>query len=89
MNDTYAVLTLLETVPLGIFMVCLFFGGEKRWCIITRFFTVVALLIFNILQLPLEIALEKTVFFSIFLIITWTLYLIVSWRDFWSAIKRK
>ena len=50
MNDTYAVLTLLETVPLGIFMVCLFFGGEKRWCIITRFFTVVALLIFNILQ---------------------------------------
>ena len=89
MNDIYTVLTLLETIPLGIFMVCLVIGGQKRWGIITRFFAVIALLIFNILQLPIEIHLEQSTFFSIFLIITWTLYLIVSWCDFWRAIRRK
>ena len=88
MNALYDTLNLLETIPLIIFMVCLPFSKMKRWTFKVSFFAVVALLLFNIIQLILEISLEKSVFFSVFLIVIWTLWLIVSWRDFRHEIKQ-
>jgi hypothetical protein len=89
MRALYDTLNLLECIPLAVFMFCMFVGRQKRWDIITRFVTVIILLIFNLVQLTLEIALEESMFFSIFLSVTWTLYLLVSVRDFYHAIKRK
>lgn len=88
MNALYNILTLVETIPLGIFMVSMSFGKGKNWGIILSFFSVLALLLFNIVQLILEISLEKSMFFSIFLIITWTLWLGLSWNDFWDKFKK-
>ena len=88
MNALYDTLNLLETIPLIIFMVCYPFAKMKRWIFKVSFFAVVALLLFNIVQLILEISLEKSVFFSVFLIVIWTLWLIVSWRDFRHKIKK-
>lgn len=88
MNALYDTLNLLEAIPLGIFMFCLFFSKMKRWTFKVSFFAVSALLLFNIAQLILEISLEKSVFFSVLLIVIWTLWLIVSWRDFWHEIKK-
>ena len=88
MNALYDTLTLLETIPLGIFMVSMSFGKGKNWGIILSFFSVLALLLFNIVQLIFEISLEKSMFFSIFLIITWTLWLVLSWNDFWDKFKK-
>ena len=89
MNSMYDTLNLLECIPLTIFMPCLALGGTKPWSTITKFFCVIALLIFNILQLKMELAMEQSAFFSIFLIVTWSLYLIVGFSDFWHAIRRK
>lgn len=88
MNALYDTLNLLETIPLIIFMLCYPFAKMKRWIFKVSFFAVVALLLFNIVQLILEISLEKSVFFSVFLIVIWTLWLIVSWRDFRHGIKK-
>ena len=88
MNALYDTLNLLETIPLIIFMLCYPFAKMKRWIFKVSFFAVVALLLFNIIQLILEISLEKSVFFSVFLIVIWTLWLIVSWRDFRHGIKK-
>lgn len=88
MNALYDTLNLLETIPLIIFMLCYPFAKMKRWIFKVSFFAVVALLLFNIIQLILEISLEKSVFFSVFLIVIWTLWLIVSWRDFRHEIKK-
>lgn len=89
MRALYDTLNLLECIPLAVFIFCMFVGRQKRWDIITRFVTVIILLIFNLVQLTLEIALEQSMFFSIFLSVTWTLYLIVSFGDFLRAIRRK
>lgn len=89
MNELYTTLNLLECIPLLIFMFCLFFGRQKSWDIITRFLTVVVLLLINLIQLILEISLEQSMFFSIFLSVTWALYLVVSFGDFWRAIRKK
>ena len=88
MNALYDTLNLLETIPLIIFMVCYPFAKMKRWIFKVSFFAVSAFLLFNIIQLILEISLEKSVFFSVFLIVIWTLWLIVSWRDFRHEIKQ-
>ena len=88
MNALYDTLNLLETIPLIIFMLCYPFAKMKRWIFKVSFFAVVALLLFNIVQLILEINLEKSIFFSVFLIITWTLWLAVSWKEFWTKIKQ-
>ena len=88
MNALYDTLNLLETIPLIIFMLCYPFAKMKRWIFKVSFFAVVALLLFNIVQLILEISLEKSVFFSVFLIVIWTLWLIISWRDFRHEIKK-
>lgn len=88
MNALYDTLNLLETIPLIIFMLCYPFAKMKRWIFKVSFFAVSALLLFNIVQLILEISLEKSVFFSVFLIVIWTLWLIVSWRDFRHGIKK-
>lgn len=88
MNALYDTLNLLETIPLIIFMLCYPFAKMKRWTFKVSFFAVVALLLFNIVQLILEISLEKSVFFSVLLIVIWTLWIIVSWREFWHKIKK-
>ena len=88
MNALYDTLNLLETIPLIIFMLCYPFAKMKRWTFKVSFFAVVALLLFNIVQLILEISLEKSVFFSVLLIVIWTLWIIVSWREFWHKNKK-
>ncbi len=89
MSEMYNTSIILECITLPIFMLTLFLGRGKRWNTITGFFAVIVLLSINLVQLTLEIALEQSIFFSVFLSITWTLYLIVGARDFWHAIKRK
>lgn len=89
MNALYDTLNLLETVPLGVFMLCYPLGKRRKWSFLVSFFAVATLLIFNVVQLVLEFQLEKSVFFSVFLIITWTLWLAVAWKEFWRVIKKE
>ena len=89
MDNMYVALNVSQVIPLAIFMSCLLLGGTKKWSTITKYFCVIALLICKILQLKIELAMEQSVFLTIFLIVTWALYLLVGSYDFWRAIRRK
>ena len=98
MNNLYDALTLLEVIPLGIMMTCLILE-RFDWCkaipnfkhrnTITHFCSVVILLLFNVVQLIMEISLEKSIFFSVFLIVTWSLAILVAWSDFKHEISKE
>ena len=89
MNALYDTLNFLELIPLAIFAFCNPFGRKVKWIFILSFFMVTALLLFNKVHLIHEISLEKSIFFSVFLIVIWSLWIGIAWNDFWNEIKRR
>ena len=71
--DIYAVLNVVELIVVLIFGVFIFFKRQETFNKVIRLITSSILLIINVFQLPMEIQLEKSYDFTIFLIIMWLL----------------
>ena len=65
---TINIIKLVISVP---FIIFLFSFRHKLWASYTRLGLALTLCLLNIIQLPIEISLEKTVFFTIIVIILW------------------
>lgn len=75
---TINIIKLVISVP---FLIFLFSFPHKLWASYTRLGLALALCLINIIQLPIEIALEKNVFLTVFVIFFWAADAVLFWFD--------
>lgn len=64
-------LSIVELAIVLLFGVCVFVSREKLWNLYTRFFCALSITIINIIQLVLEVRLEKSFVLSLIMIMLW------------------
>ena len=74
----HIVLTVIELVITGMFLVLIFAKREALWNQIMRLILTTSLLIINVIQLPLEVIMEGLYGLTIAMIIVWLINVIIS-----------
>ena len=71
MTAAFIAINIIKLVISVLFIIFLFSFRHKLWASYTRLGLALALCLINIIQLPIEISLEKNIFFTIIVIILW------------------
>lgn len=85
MTTAFITLNIIKLVISLPFIIFLFSFRHKLWASYVRISLTTLLCVLNIIQLPIEISLEKNVFFTVIVIILWAADTVLYWFD----IKRK
>jgi hypothetical protein len=85
MTYFHLILSFLELALLAVYGVCVFYQYNKRWNFLARFLITIIIIVINIVQLGLEIMLEKNFVLSMIMIFMWGMNLL----RFYLEIKRK
>lgn len=83
MTTFYTILSIVELAILIPLLIVIFLRYNKR-NLICRFIIISLLILINLIQIPIELALEKPIIFTILVIVIWALNLVtcaMSWRN--------
>ncbi|MBQ3415749.1 MAG: hypothetical protein IJH39_10545 [Clostridia bacterium] len=76
--DIYAVLNVVELILCIAYMVFLFVGKEETYSKVIRLISAFSIVVINAFQMPMEIQMDKSYGWSIFMIILWLVNVVSS-----------
>lgn len=86
MTQIHLILSFIELALLAVFGVCVFCDYNKSWNFLTRVLIAIFIVILNIVQMVIEIRLEKNFALSVMMIFIWGMNL---WIYYLLLKKRK